>query len=98
MGFVGFKTVQDAEVALKYFNRTFIDAMRITTEVRETLSPIWLVPIMVSGSRQSTAIVGVSKFELRSNQQYTANSVLERKDSGILNVFIRWVGQQLLPR
>lgn len=33
MGFVGFKSTEEAAAALKYFNQTFIDATRISVEV-----------------------------------------------------------------
>lgn len=33
MAFVGYRTVEDAAVALKYFNNTFIDTCRISIEV-----------------------------------------------------------------
>lgn len=33
MGFVGFKTVEMAVAAQKYFNKTFVDATRIEVEV-----------------------------------------------------------------
>lgn len=34
MAFVGYRTVDDAAAALKYFNNTFIDTCRISIEVR----------------------------------------------------------------
>lgn len=36
MGFVGFKSESDAAAALKYYNNTYIDAMKISVEVRHT--------------------------------------------------------------
>jgi hypothetical protein len=34
MAFVGYRTVEDAVAAMKYFNNTFIDTSRIIIEVR----------------------------------------------------------------
>lgn len=34
MGFVGFKTVQQAAEALRFYNHTFLDTSRIEVEVR----------------------------------------------------------------
>ena len=36
-GFVGYKTAEEAEAAIKYFNRTFMDTSRITVEAAEKL-------------------------------------------------------------
>lgn len=33
MAFVGYRTVEDAAAALRYFNNTFIDTSRISIEV-----------------------------------------------------------------
>lgn len=34
-GFVGFRSVEEAQAAIKYFNRTFMGALRITVEFAE---------------------------------------------------------------
>jgi multiple RNA-binding domain-containing protein 1 len=34
MAFVGYRSIDDAASALKYFNNTFIDTCRISIEVR----------------------------------------------------------------
>ena len=37
LGFVGFRTVPEAQAAFKYFNKTFIGAQRIYVEFAERL-------------------------------------------------------------
>lgn len=37
MAFVGYRSVEDAQAALKYFDHTFIDTSRIAVEVRSSL-------------------------------------------------------------
>lgn len=33
-GFVGFRTPEEAEAAVRYFNKSFMDTMRLAVEVR----------------------------------------------------------------
>lgn len=55
LGFVGFKTVAEAAAAQKYFDRTFIDAVRISVEVSQahfivltfTLSSVLLMAVHI---------------------------------------------------
>ena len=45
-GFVGFRTTEQAEDAVRYFNRTFMDTSRLTVEVNEAcvaLKPLRLL-------------------------------------------------------
>ncbi len=53
MGFVGFKTTEAATAALKYFDRTFIDATRIGVEVSvvgHAMAPVHVTASAAAGS------------------------------------------------
>ena len=41
IGYVGYKTPEDAAKAVKYFNRSFIKMSKIFVEIARPVSPIW---------------------------------------------------------
>ena len=43
-GFVGFRSPEEAEVALRYFNKSFMDTMRLLVEVRRRRRNCHLLP------------------------------------------------------
>ena len=45
-GFVGFRSPEEAEVALRYFNKSFMDTMRLLVEVRCRLRVLWAVTLV----------------------------------------------------